>query len=89
MQSFNSLKNRFVVEIYGEEYVMKGTAPEEHIQALAEYVDLKMKDVGDKFPNLPLSKIAVLAALNMADELSKLQEDYDNLIKLIEDEKIK
>ncbi|MDW7675461.1 MAG: cell division protein ZapA [Bacillota bacterium] len=81
--------NKIKVDIYGEEYTIKGTADSEYAKILAEYVDQKMKQVANKCPNLPLSKIAVLTALNIADELSKLQEDYDNLIKLIEDEKIK
>jgi len=80
-------KSKVKVEILGEKYTMKGTVNSEYITGLAQYVDKKMKQVSSKNPHLPLSRIAVLAALNIADELSKLQEDYDNLIKLIEDEK--
>lgn len=90
MQGASSDNKKCVkVEIYGDSYSVRGSADEEHLVALAQYVDQKMKHIGGKFQNLPLSKIAVLAALNIADELSKLQEDYDNLIKLIEDEKAK
>jgi cell division protein ZapA len=82
-------KNKIKVEILGEVYTLKGTANSDYIAALAHYVDQKMKQVSSKNPHLPLSKIAVLTAFNIADELSKLQEDYDNLIKLIEEEKTK
>ncbi|MBP8819032.1 MAG: cell division protein ZapA, partial [Syntrophomonadaceae bacterium] len=38
-------------------------------------------------PNLSSTKVAVLTALNLADELNKLQEDYDELVKNLEEEK--
>lgn len=81
-------KTKVKVEIYGEDYVMKGAAAPEHLKLLAQYVDKKMTEISKRASHLPTSKIAVLTALNIADELSKLQEDYDNLIKLIEDEKM-
>jgi len=54
---------------------------------LARYIDKKMKNIAARQPELPVSKIAVLAALNVADELSKLQEDYDALVKMMDSEK--
>lgn len=80
-------KTKVTVKIYGEEYVIKGFAGAEYIEGIAAYVDKKMRLIGNKNPHLSLSKVAVLAALNIADELSKLQEDYDSLVKLLEEEK--
>ncbi|MHB8172401.1 MAG: cell division protein ZapA [Thermincolia bacterium] len=77
------------VEIFGENYVIKGNEGREHVLMLTNYVDKKMKQISNRNPRLSASKVAVLTALNIADELSKLQEDYDNLVKLIEDEKSK
>ena len=57
------------------------------MEMLAGYVDKKMKQIGQRNPQLPMAKVAVLAAVNIADELSKLQEDYDQLVKMIEEEK--
>ncbi|NLP24426.1 MAG: cell division protein ZapA, partial [Syntrophomonadaceae bacterium] len=37
--------------------------------------------------NLSTSKVAVLTALNLANELNKLQEDYDELVKTLEEER--
>jgi len=75
------------VEIFGENYVIRGTETREHVLMLANYVDKKMKQISNRNPRLSASKVAVLTAINIADELSKLQEDYDNLVKVIEDEK--
>jgi cell division protein ZapA len=80
-------KTKVAVKIYGEEYVVKGYAKSGYIEGIGAYVDRKMHLIGQKNPNLPISKVAVLAALNIADELYKLQEDYDSLAKLLEEEK--
>lgn len=80
-------KSRAVVQIFGEEYVMRGDASSEYMEMLAGYIDKKMKHIASRQPLLPISKVAVLAALNVADELSKLQEDYDTLVKLMEGKK--
>ncbi len=78
---------RVTVEIFNEEYVVKGSENPEYINMLASYVDRRMKMVQQRNPNLSTTKVAVLTSLNLADELNKLQEDYDELIKTLEEEK--
>lgn len=80
-------KARATVDIYGEQYIMRGDATPEYMRMLANYIDKKMKNIGARQPQLSVAKIAVLAALNIADELSKLQEDYDSLVKMMDSEK--
>ncbi|MGI6647941.1 MAG: cell division protein ZapA [Bacillota bacterium] len=76
---------RVAVKIYGEEYVVRGTSSREHILKIAAQVDEKMSLISRRNPNLSPKKLAILTALNIADELSQLQEDYDNLVKLLDD----
>lgn len=78
---------RTVVSIMGQEYRVKGTEPEEYVKQLAAYVDKKLRQIMQKNPQLPLTKAAILLAMNLADEYHKLQEDYEALIRLIEEEK--
>lgn len=80
-------KARVMVKIFGEDYVVKGPVTREYIEMLAAYVDKRMRQISQRNPQLSGAKVAVLTALNLADELVKLQEDYDSLIKLIEEEK--
>ncbi|ADI02481.1 MAG TPA: cell division protein ZapA [Syntrophothermus lipocalidus] len=87
MKERKSEFTRVNVKIFGEDYVVKGTEDPEYIQMLAAYVDRKMQGISQKMPSLPATKVAVLAALNLADELSKLQEDYDELVKKLEEGK--
>jgi cell division protein ZapA len=87
MQDQKGQINRVTVEIYNEEYIVKGEENSDYIQMLAAYVDRRMKMVQQRNPNLSNQRVAVLTALNLADELNKLQEDYDQLIRTIEEDK--
>ena len=76
--------NKVTVSIFNEDYVVKGAENPEYIKTLAAYVDRRMKTIEQRNSYFGISKIAVLTALNIADELSKLQEDYDELLKQLE-----
>ncbi len=78
---------RVTVSIFNEEYVVKGEESPEYIEMLASFVDRRMKMIQQRNPNLSGTKVAVLTALNLADELNKLQEDYDELVKNLEEER--
>jgi len=79
--------NRVTVQIFNEEYVVKGNEEPDYIEMLASYVDRRMRMVQQRNIHLSTTKIAVLTALNLADELNKLQEDYDELVKTLEEER--
>ena len=81
--------NRVTVEIFNQEYVVKGSENADYIEMLAAYVDRRMRMIEQRNHNLSMIKVAVLTALNLADELNKLQEDYDDLVKALEEEKRK
>jgi cell division protein ZapA len=66
------------VEIYDQAYNLRGTDPE-HIARLAEYVDLKMRAVSEKTATADSLRVAVLAALNIADEYHLLRKKYDSI----------
>lgn len=62
------------VKIYGENYPLKTTEPADRLEELARYVDARMRDVAASGKVVVTSKIAVLAALHIADELFRLRE---------------
>lgn len=78
--------NRVTVKIYSEEYVIKGNAEGKYIEKVATYVDHKMNDISRKNPGLNSHKVAVLAAVNISDEYLRLKADYEELIKLLDEE---
>jgi len=85
----NTSTNRVKVEIFNQEYIVKGSENAEYIEMLAAYVDRRMRMIEQRNHSLSIVKVAVLTALNLADELNKLQEDYDELVKVLEEEKRK
>ncbi len=60
------------VQIFGQEYKIRGFEDKSYVERVAGYVDEKMKELARNSSSLPQERLAVLAALNIADEL--LQE---------------
>ncbi len=67
-----------VVEIYDQVYQLRGTDPQ-HIERLAAVVDAKMRAVSAHGATVDSLRVAVLAALNIADELTTLRARFDAL----------
>jgi len=63
------------VEIYDQIYNLRGTDPA-HIEKLAALVDTKMRAVSAQGATVDSLRVAVLAALNIADELYAMRERY-------------
>jgi cell division protein ZapA len=72
------LPQTVVVEIYDQIYHLRGTDPE-HLARLAATVDGKMRAVSARGGTVDSLRVAVLAALNIADELATLRERYEDL----------
>ncbi len=76
------------VEIFGERYTLRGTDSPDYLRRVAEYVDGKFQEVAKGSPALVPAKVAVLASLNIADELFKQNESVrrqeDELLARIE-----
>lgn len=68
--------NSIRVEIYDQSYHLRGT-DREYISDLAAFVDSKMRLISQHAATVDSLKVAVLAALNIADELQVLKRKYD------------
>ena len=66
------------VEIYDQTYHLRGSDPD-YISELAEYVDTKMRLIAQQAATVDSLRVAVLAALNIADELHVLKRKYDSI----------
>ena len=70
--------NQVQISIFGQDYSVKAPADPEYIQQIAEYVDGKMRDVQSGFTSTQSStRIAILAAMNIADELFNARQSGD------------
>jgi len=60
------------VDIFGSQYtIKKGSEDSDYIVRVAAYVDQKMREINERLPVASVAKVAVLASLNLADELFK------------------
>ena len=62
------------VEIQGQRYPIRSTLDHEYVARLASYVDEKMQAAADSTPTGDALRLAVLAALNVADELFRCRD---------------
>lgn len=67
-------KRKIEVYIDGRNFTVVGSDNEDYIRGLARYVDAKIKDLASKNDRLCQTMSAILAALNIADELHKSNE---------------
>ena len=62
------------VEIAGQRYPIRSSLDQEYVARLALYVDEKMRAASDSTPTSDSLRLAVLAALNIADELFRCRD---------------
>ncbi|MGB4705545.1 MAG: cell division protein ZapA [Candidatus Saccharicenans sp.] len=74
------------IEIFGNKYriCVKGEDDEFYISQLASYVEQKMQEVAVQSRSSDTAKIAVLTALNIADELFAAERQIDQLHEALE-----
>ncbi len=70
--------NLIHVDIFGQSYAVKAGADPGYVEALAAFVDAQMKDVSRSSAAVDSVRIAVLAALNLADEVFRLRKQLED-----------
>ena len=69
----NENREGIKVEIYDQSYYMRGELDADYIRALAEFVDGRMRSIAARTRNVDTLRVAVLAAMNIADECHQLR----------------
>lgn len=62
------------VKVFDQLYTIRGAQDEDYIQQLAEYVDQKMREVARGTATVDTVRVAVLAALNIADDYYQMKQ---------------
>lgn len=75
---------RTTVSIYGEDYSLVGDLPEDVVKAIAYHVDNRIRVLASKNPRVSLNRLAILTALNVAEELFNLQEEHQQLVSTMQ-----
>ncbi len=73
-------------QIFGQMYTIRGELEESYVQELATYVDEKMRAVAEATSTVDTQKVAVLAALAIADELHGTQRDLGDREELLREQ---
>jgi cell division protein ZapA len=74
------------VNIFGSEYVFKADDDPESLKQIAKYVDQKMREIDRNHSINSSLKVAILAAMNIADELFQEQKYRERLLEQINEE---
>ncbi len=82
-----SERNKVTVTIHNRTYTIVGDEPKEHVELIANLVDKKMQEIYASNKHLDSTKLAVLTAINTMNDYVKLKEEFDELLRLIEEEK--
>jgi cell division protein ZapA len=70
--------NLIHVQIFGQTYAVRAGADPQYVEQLAAYVDQQMQEVGRASGAVDSVRIAVLAALNIADELHRTKSSGES-----------
>jgi cell division protein ZapA len=76
-------KNRTVVNIYGQQYTIVGQENSNHVSHVAQVVDEKMRSIQSNNTYIDSKTLAVLTAVNFANDYLKLQEEVEQLQRKI------
>jgi len=74
------------VQIFGQTYSIQGDLDARYVQKLAKYVDEKMQAITDATATVDTHKVAVLAALAIADELHNMQRERSDEEELLREQ---
>lgn len=62
----------FEIEVYGQRYTIRGEGDESYVHQLARRVDEQMRTLAAAMKNANPTQLAVLTAINLADELNQI-----------------
>ena len=74
-----SRKNRVVVRILGQDYPLMSEDSRDYMQKVAYVVDDRMREILNSNKKLSNSMVAVLTALNLADDYLKCTHEKEEL----------
>jgi len=77
------------VDIFGKTYTLRGDADPDYVQEIAAFVNERMNEVAGKSAVASTTKVAILAAVNIADELFREQRKRLETLATLEDKSVR
>lgn len=78
------MKKTTEVAIMGHKFMIKSDSDEEYVGRIASFVDQKINEVIQNTRSVASLNVAILAAMNIADEFFKFQQDRNEKFQTVE-----
>jgi cell division protein ZapA len=78
------LKKQYHIRVLGEDISVLSDSGDEHVETVVKYVNDKVKEIQDTTKTNNTVHVAILAALNIADEYYKVKEIKENIFQQME-----
>ena len=73
------MKKRFDIMVMGRGFSVLSDKGDEYVERIVQYINERAKEIGEASENATASDIAILVALNIAEELFRVEEEKENL----------
>jgi cell division protein ZapA len=78
------LKKKYQIRVLGQDISVLSDSGDEHVEAVVSYVNDKVSEIQKNTKAINVLQVAVLAALNVADEYFKLQGEKEDICHQME-----
>jgi len=78
------LKKKYQIRVLGQDISVLSDSGDEHVEAVVSYVNDKVSEIQKSTKAINILQVAVLAALNIADEYFKLQGEKEDICHQME-----
>lgn len=75
------MKNNYEVSILGQKFVLKTENDEAHVKRVADYVNKVMHSIKEKSATISTQNVAILGALNIAEEFFSYKDSTNELVR--------
>lgn len=75
------MKKSYIVNILNQKFVLKTNNDEQHVKLVADHVNKVMNDIKKRTQTISTQNIAILGALNIAEELFARQDETKIMVK--------
>ncbi|MBI4125366.1 MAG: cell division protein ZapA [Deltaproteobacteria bacterium] len=72
------MKKPIEIKIMGQKFMVRSDSNEDYVGKVAQYVDDKMNEVQKSSKSVASLNVAILAAMNIADEFLKYKNEKEN-----------
>ena len=78
------MKKKYQIRVLGQDISVLSDSGDEHVEAVVSYVNDKVAEIQKNTKAINILQVAVLAALNVADEYFKLQGEKEDICHQME-----